>query len=84
MFGIEDKEFDYKDQQVAIDDISVTYVQSNDCTEEDGAQEITISTRNNGVARFLHIKTDNWSFDSLEELMKLLEDFIKRAEWKKD
>lgn len=72
----------YKDGEIAIDDISVTYIQQNDCTEEEGTQVITISTRNNGVARFINIKTpekEGWSISDIEELKFLVNDFKKRA-----
>ena len=79
MLSVEDKEFKYGDNQIAIDEVSITYVQSNDCTEEEGAQSITISARNNSAARFLNIKTESWSLDSIDELKDLIEDFKKRA-----
>jgi hypothetical protein len=71
----------YKSSEIAVDDVSVTYVQTNDCTEDDGAQSITLSTRNNGVARFLNIKTERegWSFENIEDLEILIEDFKRRA-----
>lgn len=79
------EEMDYKDEKVAVDDVSVTYVQSNDCTEEEGVQTLIISTRNNGVARFLNLKTGEeggWSFDSIDDLVKLIKDFKKRCEYR--
>ena len=76
------EEMKYGDYEVAVDDVSVQYVQASDCTEEeDGTQTITISTRNNGVSRFLHLKTgsEGWSFSDIEELEALIEDFKKRC-----
>lgn len=70
----------YKDNIVAIDDVSITYVQSNDCTEsEDDVQELTITTRNNGCVRFLNIKTDNWSIEDANELVDIINNFKKQA-----
>ena len=47
----------YQENEICIDDTSIDYVQSNDCTEEDGGtQSITISSRNNGISRFINIK----------------------------
>ena len=84
IYAIDDKEFDYKNNQIAIDDVSITYVQSADCTEDrDEVQTLTISSRNNGVARFINIKTENWSIDSASELVEIIEDFKKRALWQK-
>ena len=77
--------FNFKDEEVGIDEVSITYLQNSDCSGEDGeesAQSIIISTRNNGVARFLNIKTDSWSIDNIDELIKLIEDFKIRAGYK--
>jgi len=72
--------FHFEDNEVGIDDVSITYLQGSDCTEnEDDTQSITISCRNNGVARFLNIKTENWSLENAEEMLALLKDFEKRA-----
>lgn len=74
------EDFKFEDGHIGIDDVSITYLQNSDCTEEDeNVQSITISTRNNGVGRFINIKTENWSFDDVDELIKLIEDFKKRA-----
>lgn len=72
----------FTDDEICVDDISVMYSQSGDCTEsEDDAQEITISSRNNGMARFINIKTGEkgWSISDSDELVKIIEDFKKRA-----
>lgn len=72
--------FHFEDNEVGIDDVSITYLQGSDCTEnEDETQSITISCRNNGVARFLNIKTENWSLENAEEMLALLKDFEKRV-----
>ena len=72
--------FHFEDNEVGIDDVSITYLQGSDCTEnEDETQSITISCRNNGVARFLNIKTENWSLENTEEMLAILKDFEKRA-----
>ena len=71
----------YKDFEIGIDNVSITYVQSNDCTEEEGTQTITISTRNNGISRFLNIKTgdEGWSIDNIDKLSQIINDFKIRA-----
>ena len=54
-------------------------VKNGDCTEDfDNIQTITISTRDNGVSKFLNIKTDNWSISDVDDLVALLEDAKKR------
>lgn len=73
--------FKFEDNKIGIDDVSITYLQNSDCTEsKDETQSITISCRNNGVTRFLNIKTENWSLENAEEMLALLKDFEKRAE----
>ena len=70
---------------IYVDDVSVTYCQSSDCTEdEEDVQTITISSRNNGMGRFINLKTENWSIDGIEELEKILKDFCNRAGIKKE
>lgn len=77
----EDMDFNHEDGEVYFDEISVTYNQSPDCTEDqDGeVQSLTLSTRNNGMSRFINIKTDNWSVDGVDELRSIFEDFSRRA-----
>lgn len=80
IYAIDSEEFNYKSQQIGIDDVSIQYVQTGDCTEDkDNVQAITISSRNNGVGRFLNIKTDGWSFDNIDELTEIINDFKQRA-----
>ena len=72
----------FKDEEIFIDDISVTYVQNTDVSGLDGeetVQTITISTRNNGVDRFINIKTDSWSIDDIDSLENLIKDFKNKA-----
>ena len=76
----DDIEENEKEMNVGIDEIAINYVQNGDCTETDDVQQITISARNNGLARFINIKTDSWSIESEEELINLIQDFKKRAE----
>lgn len=76
------EDFKFEDELIGIDDVSITYLQNADCSGEDGketVQSITISTRNNGCARFINIKTESWSIEDIDELVKLLEDFKKRS-----
>lgn len=72
----------YKDDEIFVDAVSVTYGQNADCSGEDNeaVQEITLTTRNNGVARFLNIKTESWSFEDVSDMEKIIRDFKQRAE----
>lgn len=71
-------------EQILLAEATIKYWQNPDCTEgQDGEpQEITISTRDNGVAKFLNIKTENWSIDDIESLEFLINDFKKRIDYK--
>lgn len=75
----------YGDEEIFIDEVSVTYGQVSDNYGEDSedseetVQQMTISTRNNGVARYINIKTDSWSFVDINELKKIIDDFKKKA-----
>ena len=71
------------DNQVLLDEISCTYIQNPDCTEDrDGdSQEIILSSRDGGGGKFIHIKTTGWSIngENLEDdLIPLIKDFKKR------
>lgn len=70
-----------EDDVVVVDEVSVTYTQKPDCTEDsDGEwQELKVSSRNNGVSRFVNIATQNWSVNDAEDIRKVLEDFCHRA-----
>jgi len=72
---------EYRDDEICIDDVSISYVQASDCTEEEGAQEMTISSRNNGVGRFINIKTgpEGWSINKIDDLVQIINDFKQRA-----
>ena len=71
-----------EDNQVLLDEITCKYIQSPDCTEDkDEPQSITLSSRDGGGGKFIHIKTNGWSIsgDNLEEdLIPLINDFKHR------
>lgn len=74
------EDFHYEDEQIGIDEVSVQYVQKEDCTEStEEPQVLIISSRNNGVGRFINIKTNNWSIEDIDEFVKVLKDFKRRA-----
>ena len=50
------EDFQFEDELVGIDDVSITYLQNSDCSGEDGKENVQ------------------------SELVKLIEDFKKRAE----
>lgn len=83
---IEDYDFEHPGEDgldAAIDEVTIKYLQPMDTSgveNEDDIQELTISTRNNGCARFINIKTNSWSIESEEEIANIIKDFRKRAE----
>jgi len=74
-----------KEDQILLEEITCTYIQEPDCTEsrDDDPQEITLSSRDGGGGKFIHIKTNGWSIcgDNLEEdLIPLIKDFKHRMD----
>ena len=72
----------WEEGTVVIDDISIKYLQNSDSSGDDGdeeVQELTLTARNNGIARFINVKTDSWSIDSVDELKSIIEDFKHRS-----
>ena len=71
------------DNEILLDEIICTYIQEPDCIEDkDGdPQSITLSSRDGGGGKFIHIKTNGWSIcgDYLEgDLIPLMKDFKHR------
>lgn len=67
--------------EVLLDEIICTYMQEPDCTEDrDGdPQTLTLSTRDGGGGKFVHIKTNGWSIDQdSSDLTDIINDFKKR------
>ena len=72
----------WDDETVVIDEVSIKYLQNSDSSGDDGdeeVQELTLTARNNGIARFINVKTDSWSIDSVDELKAIIEDFKHRS-----
>lgn len=68
-------------EQILLDNITIVYNQEPDCTEdrEGDGQNITISSRDGGGGKFIHIKTEGWSTSDEEDIVSLIKDFKKRA-----
>ena len=78
-------DFSRGENEIYVNDVSVTYCQDSDCTEDSyDVQTMVISSRNNGMNRFINMKTDNWSIDGVEEIEKILNDFCQRAGIKRE
>lgn len=73
---------DSQKNEILLDSIQMIYVQNGDCTEDkDTVQELTIRTRDNGVAKFLNLETKNWSIDDTDSLVAIINDFKKRINY---
>ena len=62
-------------------DVVVKYTQDEDsCSKHiGGLQELKIETMDAGGGQYYVLSTKRWAFESLEELNKVLNDFIKRT-----
>lgn len=74
-----------KENEIFLDEISCTYIQEPDCTEDrdEEPQSITLSSRDGGGGKFIHIKTNGWSIcgDNLDDdLIPLIKDFKHRMD----
>lgn len=69
------------DDEILLDEITMTYYQNPDCTEDrDGdGQTITLSTRDGGGGKFIYIKTNGWSISDEKDIDSLIKDFRIRC-----
>lgn len=65
------------DDDVYVEDVSVEYSQYS--VTEENYNTLKVFTENNGVARYINISTEKWEFSDIDDLIKILEDFKKRA-----
>ena len=56
-----------------VENMSVTFSQNGDCNTSEIPQSIEFHLESNGVANFIWIKTDRWSFADADELQKLVD-----------
>lgn len=74
-----------EENEILLEEITCTYIQEPDCTEDRNGdpQSITLSSRDGGGGKFIHIKTNGWSIcgDNLEDdLIPLIKDFKHRMD----
>lgn len=56
------------------------YLQEQDtCSDKDDMNELFIETCDGGGGVYYVIRTDRFTFDSIEEIVELFNDFIKRS-----
>ncbi len=70
----------YENETVLLDEVTCTYVQDPDNTEDrDGdPQVIKLSTRDGGGGKYIHIETTGWSISDIDDLEVIINDFKKR------
>lgn len=77
------EEMKFDDNEIAVDEVSVTYIQNADCCQnhEEDVQELKVTAQNNGAARFIRFYTGKtgWAIDNPEGILKVLYDFVNRA-----
>ena len=65
-------------EEIVISDIQAIYVQKSDSNDDNEFQELKINTQDSGGGNYFAIKTERWSFDDVDELIKVLKDFKNR------
>ena len=59
---------------------SAEYVQDVDsCSEESVIHQMDLKTEDAGGGRYYVMSTPRWAFESIDEIVSILEDFIDRA-----
>lgn len=73
-------DYKFNDNTVFLDEVSCTYIQEPDCTEDrDGeSQVLKLTTRDGGGGKFIHIETTGWSISDIDDLEVIFNDFKKR------
>lgn len=70
--------FDAKDEEIKVEKITVVYNQedhqSNLCINE----HLTITVNDEGGGPFFVIKTSKWTFEKIEDLQKIFDDFKEK------
>jgi hypothetical protein len=69
---------EYTEDKPYIERVTVTYSQDNEL-QSGVTDSLTISTEDQGAGAYLVLKTKRWAVDKIDDLIRLLEDFKKRA-----
>ncbi len=65
------------EQRITVGKVSAEYLQEADDTSTD-IQSLEISTEDGGGGTYFLLKTERWAFDSIDDLVNILNDFKKR------
>lgn len=72
---------DEEEGKPVLERLSAFYSQEEDCNGRCGHdfQHIEISTEDGGGGKYFILKTERWSFDSAQNLLRLIADFSARV-----
>lgn len=59
--------------------ISAVYTQDADSCSNETCHELKLKTDNAGGGTYYVMSTKRWAFESVEEIVGIIEDFLKRA-----
>lgn len=82
-------EFGYKEKEVTVDDVSITYIQDPDTEQnkDDDFQRITLKTVDTGFGPFIRLSIpDNtfWSISDVSEIVQIFEDFNEKVNYREN
>lgn len=61
-----------------VEEAKVKYVQEGDNCSDTNFNSLTIFTQDGGGGTYFVLETERWAFDNADELVELINDFIKR------
>lgn len=67
--------FGWREKGIGLGKLTALYVQEVDSNSDDDLQSLEISYQSAGAGGFFVIKTERWAFDSISEIVEVLEDF---------
>ncbi len=64
-----------------IDEMHIVYKQDPDGNDSsDSSQRLTFFTEDAGEGKYYVLETERWAFDTMDDVIEVLKDFIDRAE----
>lgn len=67
------------DNKLTLSSVSAEYIQdADDSSSNADIQSLQINTEDAGAGVYFVIKTERWAFDSIQELIDVLQDFQKK------
>jgi hypothetical protein len=75
---IETKAYPKESEEIVINSVKLTYSQKNE-NISDLDDELKLSIAHQGAGFYFVMKTKRWAFNSIDELIKTLEDFKTKS-----